>query len=554
MAVSVSRPVVEARTVAAGSDAHQLLQWLLFLRVVVATFVLGRVFVLGIQEARYAFFILITTHVLTALLSALFIQRLASREWFLYVQVYWDILFITGLVYLSGGVDSFFPFMYVLAVINASILLTRRATRIAGFACSALMIVVFVAQWRGLISLPNVEPDAPVITARDVVLKLVFHIFAIFAAAYLAGFLSERSRAVGLELARKQEDLEQLRARFEHMIRSVPMGILALDDHERVMFANPAALGILGRDARSDLTGRALREVMPELPPVLPRAGARHASASLEIADGRTIHLEIGHSPLVAGDGTRLGALVTFEDRTAIKTMEDAVRRTDRLAAVGKLAAGIAHEIRNPLASMSGSIQLLSRELKLDTVNAHLMDIVIRETERLNSLVTDFLAFARPGPVKEELVDARLIADDTAKVLENEPGCRAGIRVVREFSEPLFLRADPNQLRQVFWNLGINAVQAMPDGGELRLRGRLLGGPLEGFDGRVVEITVSDNGKGMDEDTLKAIFDPFFTTKERGTGLGLTTCHTIVEMFRGRILVESRPRKGTTFTVRFPAA
>lgn len=533
----------------APTGPEQLLQWLLFLRVVVATFVLGRIFVLEIVQARQAFFILITTHVLTALLSALFVRRWAERNWFILAQVYWDVLFISGLVFLSGGVDSFFPFMYVLAVINASILLNRRETTLAGVVCSILMTGIFLAHWSGKVALPNVLPGAPPVTLRDIVLKLIFHVFAIFAAAYLAGFLSERSRSVSEELGRKQEDLERLRARFEHMIRSIPIGLLALDEQDTVIFANAAAHSILGV-ANLESDTRRLGDLLPT-----PTSRSERRPHHVTLTRGETtLYLEVGYSPLLAEDGSVMGALVTIEDRSAVKTMEDEVRRTDRLAAVGKLAAGIAHEIRNPLASMSGSIQLLSKELSLDAVNAHLMNIVIRETERLNTLVTEFLSFARPGPGKEEFIDARLVVAETVKMLENEPACRNGIRVVTEFPIPLFLRADANQLRQVFWNLSINAVQAMPSGGELRLKGALRQRPIEGFDGDVVEIQFRDQGVGMDEKTLKSIFDPFFTTKESGTGLGLTTCHSIVEMFRGRIMVDSAPGHGTTFTLRFPAA
>ncbi|MCB9477373.1 MAG: PAS domain-containing protein [Deltaproteobacteria bacterium] len=533
-------------------DNAQILQWLLFLRVVVATFVLGTIFILDLPEVRGAFYLIIVVHVLTALLSALLIQVFGRENWFLHLQVYWDILFVTALIFIAGGYYSFFSFLYVISVINAAVLLERNETIVAATVCILALTLILLLQWYGVVGVPNVSQWEPVRDFADVLSKLVFSIFAVFAAAYLSVFLSERAREVSSELRKKQDDLKELKARFEHMIRSIPIGLLALDQNQEVVYANGAVEKILGIPP-GHLVGLSLGEAIPQIAVKSVAELARPIEINME-REGEPVYVEISHSNLVAEDGHMLGSLLILVDRSEVKSMEDAVRRSDRLAAVGQLAAAIAHEIRNPMASISGSIQLLTRELELDSVNQHLMDIVIRESDRVNALVSDFLAFARPKPENKSIVDAQGVMDDMLRVLENEPGVQDRVTIHKMLEKRLYVMADPRNLRQLLWNLAINAVQAMPEGGDLTFQGRVRDVPFDSGNRKVVELSVMDTGSGMDTETLKSIFDPFFTTKENGTGLGLSTCHNIVEMYRGRILVESRMGRGSKFTVQLPAA
>ncbi|MBZ0274225.1 hypothetical protein K8I61_19465 [bacterium] len=535
-------------------DNASLLQWLIFLRVVVATFTLGTIFIINYPEYRATFYALIGTHVLAALLSALLIQSLAYSKPFLVAQIYWDIGFVTALVILSGGYFSVFSFMYVLSVIYAAIILDRRGTFVSAGISVAAFAGVLVMHLTGTF-VANILPTEHAPTPLEVVYKLAINAFAILAAAVLSSFLSERGKALASELHHKQDDLVRLRARFEHIVRSIPIGLLALDDEECVVFANGPTADIL-RLGAGPLEGRRVRDLIPALGDRPLADFARPAELQIESND-EPVFVELSYSPLgIGGRGLDMRGLVIVEDRTAVRAMETAVKRSERMAALGKLAGGIAHEIRNPLASLSGSIQLLSRELSLDALNRQLMDIVLRETDRVNALVSDFLAFARPGKNNECLVDARIVGNEVVTMLAGEPVCRDGqVKVHALLDERLYVRADPNNLRQVLWNLAVNAVQAMPDGGVLTLRGRVREEPVEGFDAdKIVELTVTDTGLGITEDVMSAIFDPFFSTKDNGTGLGLTMCHNIVEMYKGRVLVDSRPERGSRFTVQLPAA
>ncbi len=533
-------------------DNKQILLWLLFLRVVVSTFVFGTVFLIEHPEVRHAFYTLIGVHVLSALLSALMIQRYANKTFFLVIQVYWDIFFVSGLVYISGGYFSFFLFMYIISVINASILLKRKAAIVSSVVCALILVFLFISQWRGDIPVPNSDFGLQPMSSRDVANKIALNVFAIFVASYLASFLSERSKVVSDALKKKQDDLARLRLRFEHIIRSIPVGVMTVNVDGIVDFANASSADILNA-TQGILHNRSIYDVIHGLPLDFLQKPIRPIPVQFT-RDGKTSQLEISHSPLESAEGQSLGGLIVIEDRTDIRSMEEAVKRADKLAVVGKLAAGIAHELRNPLASISGSIQLLFKELKLNDVDRQLMDIVMRETERVNGLVTDFLAFSPPERNIECLVNARIILGEVLKVLANEPGCRDRIEIQKSIDDRLFVKADPKSLRQLFWNLAINAVQAMPDGGVLTITGRASPGPIEGMDGRAVEILFGDTGLGMDEDTIKSIFDPFFTTKDDGTGLGLTSSHNIVDWIGGRISVESQPGKGSRFMILLPAA
>jgi len=243
--------------------------------------------------------------------------------------------------------------------------------------------------------------------------------------------------------------------------------------------------------------------------------------------------------------------------------MEEHIKMVDRLAAVGRLAAGIAHEMRNPLASMSGSIQVLKSELQLDDGNERLMDIAIRETERLNALITDFLLFAKPGLEGKEVVDITKVINDTLGEFASSPEWNKDIEVYKNLSGDGKVEANPKQLKQVFWNLFINAVQAMPEGGKLKIEVRSQKSEVRSLkymsnsqkaEDNLLEIIITDTGCGIPKEKLDKIFDPFFTTKEKGTGMGLAIAYRIIESYKGKTVVKSRLGQGTTFTIYLPLA
>jgi two-component system, NtrC family, sensor histidine kinase PilS len=271
--------------------------------------------------------------------------------------------------------------------------------------------------------------------------------------------------------------------------------------------------------------------------------------------DGAHLILGFSISPLKDSVDREMGNILIFQDLTRLREMEEHVKRSDRLAAIGKMAAGIAHEIRNPLASISGSIEILKEELGGSTQNQALMGIVLREVHRLNSLIADFLLFARPISPGRERIHLNRLIEEIFQMLSHSPDFNVLIRLDTEFEDELYIQGDPNQVRQIFWNLLINAAQAMPEGGMLRVRLRK-GSPraLLPGDRSYGEVSVIDSGMGIGEEEIGKIFDPFFTTKEKGTGLGLSIVHSIVESYGGKIAVQSQKGQGSVFSVFIPLA
>jgi len=278
--------------------------------------------------------------------------------------------------------------------------------------------------------------------------------------------------------------------------------------------------------------------------------------------DGRKMYLGFSISPLTDPEGSLIGHTLIFQDITKFKEMEEEMKRVDKMAAVGVLAAGMAHEIRNPLASLSGSIQMLKSELSLDDHQRHLMEITLRESERLNALITDFLLFAQPPQTHRVLYPIKRILEETIDLLSHSACFHDGIHIRRPGDqEEVHASVDPDQMKQVFWNLFINAAQSMSNGGEIRVqlvKGNGCGGtalPLSPQLGgkEWAKISIIDSGIGIAQEEKEKIFEPFFTTKENGTGLGLSIVHKIIENHNGLIRVESELGRGSSFIIYLPA-
>ena len=260
--------------------------------------------------------------------------------------------------------------------------------------------------------------------------------------------------------------------------------------------------------------------------------------------DGTTAPVRMTFSALRSGEGERLGLISACEDLSAIRDMESRVRQADRLATVGRMAANIAHEIRNPLASLTGAIEVLTSPLTAEDARERLSQIVARESERLNHIIKNFLEYARPAPLSIATFDAAAAIEEVLLLLEHRasPG---SLKVIREFAPSIPWPVDAQQFRQILWNLCLNAVEAMPNGGELRVAAAVRSERLE--------VSVSDTGDGIGAADLSHVFEPFFSTKSEGTGLGLALVHRIVQDHGGEIDVRSSPGLGTTFTLTLPA-
>ncbi len=374
-------------------------------------------------------------------------------------------------------------------------------------------------------------------------------VFSFFLVAFLASYLAESLRRVGEELSQTSASLADLERRSEHILQSIASGLMTTDLEGRITYCNRAAERIAQVQA-SAVVGCSFNEVF-RLPAGLDpwRDPKTLAGAPLRLEgliDGRVDDHLLGmtFSPLHDDREGVAGIICAFQDLTRIRQMEQQVRRSDRLAAIGELAAGMAHEIRNPLASLSGSITMLREELQLEGTGRELMEIVTGEISRLDALITDFLGFASPREPLVSRTDLGALARETATLLRQSHQAPWRVEVIEKDELPAVAEVDPDLVRQVFWNLSRNAIEAMPGGGLLEI--------VVTATPDTVTVAFVDCGGGIPAAAMPRIFTPFFSTKERGTGLGLAIVFKIVEAHRGRVDVESAPGSGTTVQVVLP--
>ena len=536
---------------------------LIAVRVVASTFLLG--WAVLIQLSRPGsfpvdpFFFLIG---LTYGLNVLYLATLRFTEdhgWLIDLQFAADALVVSAFIHLTGGITSYFSTLYVLPIIAASsVRYGRTAIQIATL--SAIMYLTLVtAQYVPPEYLPallaRVAPSTELPTIGFAQYTVFINLFGFIAVAWLSRSLAESLRSAGAQLVNASHEIEDLRAFNEYVIDSLLSGLISADADCRIRTFNRAASMITGVPA-AEAVGRDAAELLQVPTHLRPSLTALSATQSLRVdliyrtPDSRLIDLGITATAIAFPDG-RPGYLIVFQDVTTIRRLEREARLRQRLAAVGEMAAGIAHEIRNPLASMSGSIQVLREELPLSDEQAQLMDIVLRESERLNHTIGSFLAYARPQRAAASRLDVRTVVEDTAALLRNSAEVRDTHRVEVDVPErPVWYEADENQIRQIIWNLATNGLRAMKNGGRLLLFVREQQ-ESEGPDS--VVIAVQDEGCGIPADEIDSIFQPFRSTFERGTGLGLATVHRIVTDYNGTIQVSSTVGTGTTMRVRLPA-
>jgi two-component system sensor histidine kinase PilS (NtrC family) len=529
------------------------LEWLAKVRVIIITFLLA------IQLA-------ITTLTLTnvpksAFVGAMLIWYAASAFyiiWFKFgkdlllqarVQILTDLLFTSAVVYLTGGIDTSFNFLYPLVIILASILLSQTWA----YLTAALSFIFFGAilelSFFGFIrSYSLSRPDLKSLQA-----VIFINLFAYLLVAYLAGRLSTRLRQVNVELQDQRGALEDLQALHANIVSSISGGLITTDLEGRIKLMNPAAKALLARQHES-LEGVIVDSLFVDpLPSEVSGFLRREVRAAAPNGGERTFAVTV--SPLRVADRGNVGYVFTLDDLTEIRRLEREVRMRDRLAAVGRLASGIAHEIRNPLSSIAGSVKVLSGISALTEDQRVLVEIVTRESERLNSIISDFLDYSREKKLQMRPVDLVVLLDETLVLLQNRLSIpdplstkpKPAIQIEREFKvSEAWAYGDGDKLKQVFWNIAQNAVRAMPNGGILNV--------TLAEDGESWRIGIVDNGVGMSPQRLEKVFEPFQSGFEGGTGLGLAIVYQIVQAHCGDIGVQSEQGVGTEVVLRFTRA
>ncbi len=541
-------------------DLRSRLSTLIAARVVLVTLLMGSAILIQISRPGAfpvdPFFALIG---LTYALSVFYLAtvRYAERHpWLVDFQFGADALLVSAFIHVTGGISSNFSSLYLLPIIAASMIRYRRvAIQLA--ALSAVMYLALVAVQYIDLDLPLARRFSPVVdlpTVRVAQYTVAINLGGFIAVALLAGSLADSLRSAGARLEDASDRIRDLRAFNEYVINSLLSGLITTDQDGGILTFNRSASTIIGVPA-SQVIGRDVVEVMQMPAIVRTRLEGLTSGRSLKIdcqhrtPDGRMIDVGLTASTLTLPEGGT-GYVWSFQDVTDVRRLERDARLRQRLAAVGEMAAGIAHEIRNPLASMSGSIQVLRQELPLTEDQAQLMDIVLRESERLNDTIRSFLAYARPQRAAMARLDVRRVLQDTALLLRNSAEVKPHhIIDVDVSAEPVWCEADENQIRQIVWNLATNGVRAMANGGHLRMT---VSSERESEGDEWVVLAVQDEGCGIAPEDVDEIFQPFRSSFERGTGLGLATVHRVVTDYNGTINVASQVGVGTLMSVRLP--
>jgi two-component system sensor histidine kinase PilS (NtrC family) len=587
--------VREKATVAPAEAGGMLLKlkWLTGLRLLLTSALLGSAVVLDLHERLpFPTAPLYGLLALTFGLSLLYALGLRKQRLLLaqgLVQLTLDLLLVSLLVHFTGGLDSAFPFLYIFVIFAAANLLERHGSFFVAAMSSGLYGGLVAAEWTQIIRpVEFADAFAPLRPAGYAVYQVLIHTVAFLAVAILSSHLVQRLRQTGQELEQRGLDLRNLQNLHQAIVANISSGILTLDLDGRVIAFNEAAERITGYTFE-DLRNRSWQATPFAACATLTEFFAQPNDFLVtpatelypERRDGRAIPIGIACSPLRGEDGKPVGVAAIFQDLTERKQVEEQLRRADRLAALGQLAANIAHEVRNPLAAISGSVEILQEDLAIDEPGRKLLDIILREAHRLKLITGQFLDFAKPQPLLFRPCAVRLLIEETLSLLAKSNEQPKMSWSVTEEPADLHALADSDQLRQVIWNLCLNAIQAMPEGGHVTVSLRVV--PHTGQSERIepseqggttahppmdwsmsppgdeewVKIAFRDTGRGIPPEELGRIFDPFFTTRPSGTGLGLAIAHKIVESMGGRIEVTSRSDFGTTFFLwlrRAPAA
>jgi two-component system sensor histidine kinase PilS (NtrC family) len=491
-------------------------------------------------------------------LSYLLLLKFVKKNRFnIYIQALTDVALITFLVYITGGISSIYSVFYPLVIIYSVLFLEKRGGLIIASASGILYGLLLDLEYYGIIHPINaIAVHDYALGAGYVFSRIFIHLLSFYIIGLLASFVVEQERRVRTLLAEKETAFDQLDLLHRSIIESVETGIMTINLQGRIKSFNRAAEQISGFTF-ADVENRNIVEVFPgfaEVQEKIKEDDDKRSSKdryNIEFARDKNNKLILSClvSTLKDSTGKRIGDIVIFQDITSLIEMEEALEKSKRLAIIGEMAAGLAHEMRNPLASLSGSIQILKRDLQLNALDEKLMQIILRGKDQLDHIIRDFLLLARPATGDRERIFIKEIIEGVMESIQYLPDWNNDIRVRLELSDNLSIYANRTEIREVVWNLVINAVQSMPEGGELSLETRKI---HDGANGESLEMQVSDTGYGIDEKYLDRIFEPFFTTKERGTGLGLAIVNRIIEGYTGRILIRRGIEKGTICMVSLP--
>ncbi len=470
-----------------------------------------------------------------------------NYKWQVRIQFLIDMFLVTWLIWRTGTSTSPYIMLYIVLISVSSAFLSARGTLLTGILCvllfTALSVLTSLSMLESYGTTPEVSKLFQIIAFNDVAFLVV---------GLLASRLSDRY-ASNEKLKATAKSLANLRVIHERIIESIRSGLVTTDLNGKIYTFNAAAVEITGHKAE-DMRDRSITSLFGDME--ISVADALEANAQGDqpprfetdfiTPENNAVRVGYSISPLFSEGGETTGLIITFQDLTDIRAMEENVRRKDRLAAVGRVAAGLAHEIRNPLGAMRGAIQVLQAQIPPESSQASLMEIILRESDRLNKIITNFLTYARPRVSNFSEIDVREAIKETFILLKHSPDIDEHYFLETELPDhPVLISADPTQLKQIFWNLARNSIGAMPNGGKLSVILR------EVNNGRI-RILFKDTGCGMSPEQVERLFEPFSDSTTGGTGLGLSIVYQIVRDHNGTINVRSLEGDGTTITIELP--
>ncbi len=540
------------------------LRWLMVSRVAIVTFLLVITAFVNVQETEiFPQKVLTLLYVLCGLTYFLSLGYLLVLKFVkkirlnIYIQAIIDVVLITFLVYVTGGISSIYSVLYPLVIIYSVLFLEKRSGLIIASASGILYGLLIDLEYYGIVPLMNaISIHDYNLGAGYVFSRIFIQLLSFYIIGLLASFVVEQERRMRTLLAEKESAFDQLDLLYRSIIESVETGIMTINLQGKIKSFNKAAEEISGLTF-AEVENRQILDMFPCFARIEGktdgsdtqyRSNDRH-NIEFTRRDNNKLILNCLLSPLKDSVGRRIGSIVIFQDITSMVEMEEALQRNKRLAIIGEMAAGLAHEMRNPLASLSGSIEILRRDLQLSSADKKLMQIILKGKDQLDHVIKDFLLLARQAPGERETVFVKGIIEGVIDSIKYMPDWNDDIGVRLELPDNLSIHANRTEIREVVWNLVMNAVQSMPEGGQLSVAMQKM---HSGADGECIQIQVSDTGYGIEEKCQDKIFEPFFTTKERGTGLGLAIVNRIVEGYKGKIFIRKGNEKGTVSTVSLP--
>lgn len=527
-----------------------------------ATFVLiSGIVIYWMRYPEFLSFPYFAYSLLTLMLPALFVLRKYYDIGFLIkaiplIQILFEIIIEVGIIYVTGNVNSTFSALFILTIISAALV-----TNLAGtlMVASAVSLSYAFVVWFGLAAGHDPSPAnqavAILLSTEDAVFYNIFlHILIFFLTAFVSGFLVERLKSKDRELADTSQALRKAKLETDDILRHLNSGLFTIDREGRIVFFNRTAEEILGYH-EIEVRGRDFREVFHERSVQMADNLIRvletekdnlRTDVNVLNRNGRSIPVGVSTSILRDDDGSIRGVIAIFQDLTETKRLEEKIRAADKMAAVGELSAAIAHEIRNPLAAISGSVEVLKGELAVADEDRRLLELIVKESSRLNDILSDFLLFARSHRTAFVRIELCRLVSDVIDIVKHHPSYRPDHQLkITALESVVYVYSDENQLKQILINLIVNACEAIDkyDG--------VVEAVIESITDDEVRLTITDNGPGIHDDIISKVFTPFFSTKKAGTGLGLAIVQRLASNLQINLACRSEMGRGTTFILGF---